>query len=161
MSLKSATELHVECIKKYGVEYVNWDPQIVRDDEEYDEEDLDKIQAICTLISTDQYYTKMETFFFISRVLNQKPPSFEVLYPLDAPLITWSIIEAKINDKDFGTFNDEVLGYIKACFQYYGVPHMPKQLKGILNFDYPDTPDTEFDTDIDYYIKEQLKKIPS
>ena len=160
MSLKSATKLHSECIKQFGLEYVNWDPIIIREETKYDQEDLDKIQAICTLISTDHYYTYMESFFLISRILNLKPATFEVLYPLEAAHIVWSILEAKLNDVDFGIFSEEVIAYIKTCFQFYGVPHIPEQLKKIFpKMKYRNDPDEEFDKEIQEYIDTRMKKL--
>lgn len=161
--LTSATTLHTACIKLFGLEYVNFDPETVRQDlkEMYDdvsEESFDKIQAMCTIISTDNFYNFIEPFFSITNTLNCKDPHFNIIAPLDAPLITWAILEAKLNDKDDEVYSPEVQEFINVCFRYNGVPHLPKQLNGIIKYSM-DIEDDDFDADIDYYITSRKKRL--
>ena len=123
-------------------------------------ETSDKIQAISTLVATDQFYIYHEAFECIANVLNDKPPYFDVVTPLDGMEVAWALVSAKLNDDDFGSFSNEVLSYITVVLQQQDAPRVPEIIKKYVSLDYPDrTPDVLYESDINNYILAKLKKI--
>ena len=119
--MKTLLDLHVSMLKRYGAEYINFDPAVIASDNpELTEDELDKIQAICTLLSTDTFYRDPLVFSAITRVFNELTPSFGVLIPLSPQEIMTGKIIAKLLDDDADEYSDDVKAYIKQCLKYHG-----------------------------------------
>lgn len=114
-------DLHVSMLKRYGVEYINFDPSVIASDNpELTEDDLDKIQAVCTLLSTDSFYRDHQVFTAIVRVFNDLTPSFGALIPLSPQEIMTGLIMARLLDDDKEEYTDDIKEYIKQCLKYHG-----------------------------------------
>jgi len=175
----TATILNAICIKTFGLEYLNWEPETVKSEleifsKEIPDINLDKIQAISTLMTTEQYYRYYEAFECISNTFNNNAPNFDIATPLNPMEVTWSIVEASLNDieefEDKEAFYPEVSAYINTVFLYYGLVKVPSVLKNIVTIEYkaPDWFSKEqinesllYDKDITHYVNtrlDQLKK---
>jgi len=138
--LAYASTLNVICIKLFGQAYFNWEPEIIEEElrkitTHISRINLDKIQAISALVTTEQYYTFWETFENISNVLNMNDPQFETATPLSSVEICWSLVEANLNDQEGDIFSNEVLAYINKIFELEGLLEAPTVAKKYLSGD--------------------------
>ena len=119
--MKTLLDLHISMLKRYGAEYINLDPAVIASDNpELNEDELDKIQAICTLLSTDSFYRDPLVFSAIIRVFNELTPSFGALIPLTPQEIITGKGIAKLLDDDADEYSDDVKEYVKQCLKYHG-----------------------------------------
>lgn len=162
--LTSATTLNIICIRNFGIEYLEWEPEVVESElkkitKNIPKINLDKIQAMCTILTTEQYYTYYEPFAAITRTLNMDDPSFEHSYPIDGFQIAWSITEARLNDNDDSKFSSEVQDYIKICLKYHGVSKTPELIKDYVLPDYNDGSEDEYELELNRFVAGRLKRI--
>ncbi len=132
--LTFASVLHGGCLKLFGDEYINWEPEIVADElheayENIPEINLDKIQGVSALLCSETYYLYWESFEKISRVLNSESPFFNAATPLDSMDLFWAVTEAKLLDpdefSDSDVFSPEVYEYIYLVLKKDGVIRIP------------------------------------
>lgn len=141
-NLAFASVLHSACLKLFTNEYVNWEPEVIRDEltelyKDIPEINFDKIQAICTLISTELFYDYFESFENICMALNSEIPMFDILTPLDSNDMFWALIEAKLTDEDefnkTSPFSKEVQEYIIQILKKDGITRVPPFIKNELS----------------------------
>ena len=131
---------HLILLKKYGSEYYNWDPETVRlqikDDFNISISDIisNKIQAVSTLLVTDQFYIYWEAFESITKALITGYPQFVHVTPLYPEEICWGLISACLNDSDYNSIKElplspEVIGYITVTLEMQGIYNPPKCIK--------------------------------
>ena len=133
----SATALHLACIHCYGVEYLDWEVDTVEleilDDLGKKEEDLDpgvfdRLHALNVALSTELYYTYLESFENITKALSFEEPNFRALTPCTPAEITWAVYEVRFNDSTPGTYSGEVQAYMREALHYAGYYRAPKEL---------------------------------
>jgi len=147
-----ATVLNKICLDLFTSEYYNWEPETVEDElkkitEFIADINLDKIQAVSTLVSTEQFYNYYEPFEAICNCFNSEEPRFEVATPLYSVNLCWGLMEASLNDsEEFNKpdpFSPEVKAYIQQIFKKDGLSKVPQfvldkfPLKGI-EYEIPD-----------------------
>lgn len=160
----SATSLNMICIENFGLEYLNWEPETVKSElykitKSIPLINFDKIQAIATLLTTEQYYLYMEPFINISLVLNNESPEFERLLPLDGFQICWSLIEAKLNDPEETPFSKEIENFIKMSFKFNGLQKTPEIIKKYILPNYDEGSEEEYESELLEFITFRLDKI--
>lgn len=178
-SLVSSTVLNIICLHLFKAGYYNWEPETISMELKEISESIpainfDKIQAISTLITTEQYYQFYEPFKCLTNVFNMDDPYFMVETPLDGIDICWSIMEAKLNDpENFDNppvFSKEVEGYVETCFKYSGIIKTPDMIKPYILSNYDKSKDCneeqiainlEYEKEINQYILSRVKKIKS
>lgn len=131
--LTSCTALYTLCLKRFGVDFLSWDPQVIIQSIPSDTSEInkDKILAVQGLLTTNQFYSYWEPFEKIARVLNCKDPAFGVLTPLSPEEVCWAITEADMLDEDEEIYSSEVKAYIRVVFEHYSFLRTPECLKKI------------------------------
>ncbi len=176
--LTSATTLHKICLKLFNPEYINWEPEALeielteRFGKEIPNINFDKLHGVCTLVSTDLYYTYWESFEVISNVFNCNDPMFNTLTPMNGEQLCWSIVEARLNDleqfTEKGMFSDEVEAYIQVTLRNNGLVRYPIIIKKYMQTEYDEFKGlnptqqslvVEYENEISSFIRSRLKKI--
>ena len=128
-----ATMLHCLVLKEYSSRCYNWEFETlwyeIQDDfriEFLSDFAKAKISAVITLNTSDRFYVQWEAFEDVGKAFNHQDVHFEDLTPLSPEELTWTILEAKLNDDDENPFTDDVMDYIKTCFKAAGVSTCPK-----------------------------------
>jgi hypothetical protein len=136
-----ATALNILLLKLYGAACYGWEPETLwlelMDDLYIDHipDDIkDKISAIITLNVSDQFYDRWEVFENIGQALNDMDVYTEDMTPLDPEHLTWTIMEAMLNDETSKSFSPDVGGYISTVFKSNGVSTPPKFISRFINY---------------------------
>ena len=121
-------------LKKYGVEAIHWQPELLREELESDSgltlTDLqsDKIQAGMTILATDLFEAQWEVFKTVCHLLNSTPDSFEEATTLEAEELATAMAHYRLiigEDEEKAKFSDEVLAYAGVVFYHYGMSEAP------------------------------------
>jgi len=122
---------------RYGMEFVNWDPlttsiQVKQDFRIEPPTYLrDKIQAGCTLFSTNSYFVSLEAFTAVTGALNRQTISSDYIIPADVDDCAWSCTEARLllgEDYVESEFSHNVALYIGTILNEEGFSKAPKVL---------------------------------
>jgi len=134
-----ATTLLAICVDNYGMEVAEWDYKTIKHQLETDFSvqlpsiNLEKIQALLTATTTNQFTTSWEIFSQVCRVLSGETADFENFSPVNPDEIAWGIAEVFTNDppnKENGTadISEEVSQYVGVILAQNGVWKPPKIL---------------------------------
>lgn len=129
-------------LKKYGMEALEYDPELLRNqiEKDYDIEltqmQMDKLQAAMAVMVTDSFYDDWRVFEATCHLFHDEPIDTEIVNPLDAEDIAVGIAEAaliksSIGDSDL-VFDDEVRAYAGRIFFDYGLCKAPKIFPGAI-----------------------------
>lgn len=166
-----ATILNWVALEHCGAFYYHWEPEtlhseLLRDSglPEIQREVLDKLQAMATLLVSDQFYQRWEVFEKIGQAFNHQPVFFDQATPLEAPQMVWVLLESRLNDDTPSTFTTDVAAYIKTSLKCFGLVQCPKIIQGIFeNYGLDMQANQEMQNEkqlyIEKYCKLQLKKI--
>ena len=136
-----ATVLLAICIDAFTTECFEWDPDLlIRElEEEYAVElsqvNRDKINAIITVMTTDQFYRDPMVFWQIGNVLSGTPANFQTgADPLTVDEAAWAAVEAALVDRPDGDlkqpgYSPEVIATIGAILKAEGYVSPPQFLK--------------------------------
>jgi hypothetical protein len=125
-------------LKKYGMECLEYEPALLRDQIEKDYElsltqlQIDKLQAAMAVMTTDSFYTDWRVFEATCHLFHDEPIDTTLVNPLDAEDIAIGLAEATmikndtIEDADELVFDDEVRAYAGRIFYEYGLCKAPK-----------------------------------
>jgi hypothetical protein len=125
-------------LKKYGVESLEYDPELLRHQIEKDYDihlediQMDKLQAAMAVMLTDSFYTDWRVFETTCHLFHNEPVIADLLNPLDAEDIAVGIAEAAMIKMDTGStsedliFDQEVRAYAGRIFHDYGLFKAPK-----------------------------------
>jgi hypothetical protein len=91
------------------------------------EEQINFLQAIITLMSTDKPFKDFYTFENVITALNYKVPDFTIMEP-PAVEELWHGIKVMRDINKESSFSDEVIIYAKGVFNDNGVYFYPKEL---------------------------------
>jgi hypothetical protein len=130
----SATALLVGLIDEYGTELFEWDPETLRLEIKSDygvaisQDNMDKVQALITVLTTDMYYRNLEAFMHVTNALSHNGANFQAYDPPDVQEISWALAEtALIDPPDKGTtFGPEIVSYMLERLKYEGFTKAPK-----------------------------------
>lgn len=167
-----ATILNSLIIKVYSSRCYNWEPETlwleILDDfnlKSLNDFTKNKINAVVALNTSDSFYNQWEVFENIGKAFNSQDVFFEDLTPLSPEELTWTVIEAKLNDDDNGTYSYDVLEYIKTCLKASGVATCPKFIIKDINYNayvkFDESIETIYQKRIEAYCLMQLNKIIS
>jgi len=97
-----ATVLMVMLIDWWGMDWFEWEPDTLRE-ELYDEFNtrmpqvtLDKLWALVTYLTTDQFYTQLPIFIVICNVLSDTEADFETFDPATTEEMLWAVNELNL-----------------------------------------------------------------
>lgn len=123
---------------KYNAEFMEWDPIAlalqIRDDFGVDVPSSinDKIQAGCTLFTSNAFHTNLETFSNICNVLNFELISNKHFIPADIEDCSWGCTEAKLlegQSYDTDEFSENIKNYVGFMLNKEGLYKPPSMLK--------------------------------
>lgn len=156
-------------LKMFGPMYYGWEPETIwmefTNTFGYEPNDFlkDKIGGISVLLATDQYYNYWEIFEKIGKAFNHERVFFEDLTPLEPEQMTYALVEAKLNDNTFKSFNFDVAAYIKTVFKKNGISTLPKILEGICEYktynSFDENIEKMYQSQIEVYVVSQINKI--
>jgi hypothetical protein len=147
----SATALHVAALDHLGLGIYEWDPATLWMEInselhlELPEQNQDKLQAIITAVSTDQFYAQMEGFYPIAHTLLDGDGGFQVFDPLTLGEALWAIYEVALN-RDPEKFSPSILSYIQHLVKEEGQSAAPEAfLKSQGDTEASDDPNSQLD----------------
>lgn len=130
-------------IRLYGIEAMDWDPTTIRMEVQDDLECripgrvFDQLQAALTLVTTDIFYTEVESFDSICRALCRKRLQTFSSFPV-ARDIAWAVTEARLLDPepvhqedDETPYSIDVQTYIALALKSEGIHGTPKSLQTV------------------------------
>lgn len=124
-------------IKKYGVESLEYDPELLRAEIEKDYDikmpdlNMDKLQAAIVVMTTDHFYNDWRVFETCCHLFHNEPVDADMLNPLDAEDIAVGLAEATMIKADTFEhlseldFDDEIRAYAGQVFFEYGLSTAP------------------------------------
>ena len=133
-----AYALLIVVLKKYGLDSLEWEPELLRAEIEKDYDihlsDLqqDKIQAAMNILTSDHYEHDWRVFEVSSHLLNNQPMDHEDVCPLEAEEIAVALAEVRLiktdtlDEGEKFEFGDEVRAYAGHIFYEYGMHKSPK-----------------------------------
>lgn len=157
-----------------GVDWFEWDPDSLRYeiqdrfDAKISLENMDKIQALLTALTTNLFYVSLETFIGVCNALDGDGSDFNTFDPADVQEMAWAITEVAMNDPlEEGpgeAFSQEIKHYIGVQAKLEGFTELPKPLTfGVMPDDRVDP--SEVITDAVMYSaywrgeKDKIKKV--
>lgn len=165
-----ATTLLAILLDSYGTEFFDWEPLSLRHQIKDDfgatmpEINENKVWALVTALTTNQFYKYWEIFSQTCRVLNNDEPDFADFTPVDPEDLAWGVAEVLINDppdKEMGNeeFSHEISSYAGIILYENGIWQPPKVL------DFADIPvdksvslESAFVDDADMFAASQLNQ---
>jgi hypothetical protein len=125
-------------LKKYGMDCLEYDPSLLRDQIERDynikltQLQFDKLQAAMSVMTTDSFYNDWRVFEASCHLFSNEAVDTELVTPLEAEDIAVGLAEATMikndvnDDADQLIFDDEVRVYAGHIFYDYGLCKAPK-----------------------------------
>jgi hypothetical protein len=124
-----------------SLEFLNWEPETVglevadRFGVTLTENNMDKIQALSTVLTTNLFYTDVDTFIHVCNSLGGEGADFETFDPAEIDEIAWTLTEVLLNDpqeKDSPVpFTPEIKEYIKLQATHEGFMRLPAMLENV------------------------------
>lgn len=157
---------------RFGTGMFEWEPDTLRMEiqSNFDvippQENMDKIWALITVITTNLFYVSMEAFIHICNALGNEGVDFQNYDPATVDEMCWGITEASLvypPDKE-DTFSQEVLTYMRAQLAAEGFTSVPRLLKPYVGEEIIDKSQVEDvitmdETGASAYWKDQQRKL--
>lgn len=157
-----ATSLFLVLMDQYGPEALEWAPETVRMELEEDfscklpKENLDKIMAAITIVTTNYFYKDVTRFISLCNILagdDFQPDEFD---PADTGEILWGITEGMLlwppdEDPEDTEFSAEIREYIKQVMNRDGIIKPFDVLRLALSGDQSNKVDSEYADDPEMY----------
>lgn len=131
-----ATSLLVGLLDEFGTEMFEWDPDTLRLEikSEYGadipQSNMDKIQALTMVLTTDLFYRNLEAFMHVANSLGHNGADFQAYDPPDVQEMAWALAEtALVDPPDKGTsFGPEIVLYMREKLKAEGFSKAPRIL---------------------------------
>lgn len=135
-----ATSLVLLFIDYFGVEAFDWEPETIRMEirdtsgVDISDENMDKLLAMLSAITTNLFYVSMETFHHVCNALSGSVADFGTWDPLDLEEAAWGLTEVGLCDPPEANkpwqdrFSHEVRRYLGVLLTEEGVIHAPELL---------------------------------
>jgi len=127
-----AAALMVCLIRRYGVEALEWEPEVARmqikDDYGIELSPLnsDKLQAAIQVLIDDNFETDWLTFQNICHAFSNVADSFEDFDPLEPEEIIVGLAQAMLIRNDGPKFHDQIRAYVGQVFYNHGYSKAPE-----------------------------------
>lgn len=121
----SATVLNAMLISKYGEEALDWDPLTIRLEIQDDfkvspaDEVMNKICAMQIVMTSADFFERIDTFINVCNTLSEGDPFFEVFTPLESEEIAFALATVAMN-RDMLPFNPTIRRYVKEVLKADG-----------------------------------------
>jgi hypothetical protein len=152
-----ATSLLAIVFDKFGTEVTEWEPETldmeIRDGfgATLPQVNKDKLWALITALTTNQFYVSMEAFNAITQALNDEESEFQIFSPISVEGAAWAITEVTLSDPDGGEWSPEIKAWLGVLIDNRGLLEVPP----ILNMAEPSGRLTEgatqFADDVTFY----------
>lgn len=150
-----ATVLNAMLISRYGEEALDWDPLTVRLEIQDDfrvspsDEVMNKICAMQIVMSSSDFFERIDTFINVCNTLAEGDPFFEVFTPLESEEIAFALATVAMN-RDMLPFNHTIRRYVKEVLK----------ADGFVDGDFPDIFSVVFDkTPSSKEVRHQLSEV--
>jgi len=131
-----ATTLLVVAVQTYGTECLTWTPDtlLIELQEDFNcvvpQENLDKLMAAVTIVTTDRFRASLPDFIDICNALSGTPLDTAVFDPADTYEIAWGMTEAELLWPQHDTeINPQIIGYIENVLADDSFIRAPKILQ--------------------------------
>jgi hypothetical protein len=135
-----AASLLILCVDAYGTECFDWDPDTLLQEIQQDYNALlpqvnkDKILALITVMTTDQFYRDPIVFYQTCLALNCVPSNWNSMNEdIDAPMMAWAVTESGLIDaNETGhvlEFSEDVAAYVGVVLRQSGFRTPPPILR--------------------------------
>jgi hypothetical protein len=120
-----ATVLTAMLLSKYGEQALDWDPMTIRLEIQDDfrvapaDEVMNKICAMQLVMSSSDFFERIDTFINVCNTLSEGDPFFEVFTPLESEEIAYAIATVALN-RDMLPFNPTIKRYVKEALKADG-----------------------------------------
>lgn len=137
-----ATILNILMTKSHGTQWLNWEPESIRAEcleefgEDFPDENIEKINAIASVLTSRQYYDYWEIFENVNNALSGENVDFTIITPNEPEHMVWAMMEAKFNDDDDESFSFDVKDYICTVLKKNGFIKCPKILENFFGIKY-------------------------
>lgn len=127
----NAILLNIGLLRMFGPECYAWEPETIRSEVERELNInlstfiTDKIQAIATLLITDQFYDNWEIFEAIGKAFNHSRVYFDTMTPLNMEEATWTLLEGPLIDATPKKLSIDVKSYLDTIFRSGGLIEPP------------------------------------
>lgn len=121
----NATVLLAMLLSKYGEQALDWDPLTIRLEIQDDfrvepaSEVMNKICAMQIVMSSSDFFERIDTFINVCNSLAEGDPFFEVFTPLEPEEIAYAIATVALN-RDMLPFNPTIKRYVKEVLKADG-----------------------------------------
>jgi hypothetical protein len=136
-----ATTLLAMLIDDYSTDAMSWEPETIRlqikdtYDVEIPQVNMDKLLGLVSALTTNLFYTSVDTFVPVSNALNDSEVNFLVFDPVEPDEAAWAITEVMLNDPPSKTrplatrFSEPVRKYIGVSLEIANIDTPPDVLK--------------------------------
>jgi hypothetical protein len=120
-----ATVLNAMIISRYGEQALDWDPLTIRLEIQEDfrvepvDEVMNKICAMQIVMTSSDFFERIDTFINVCNALADGDPFFEVFTPLEPEEIAFAISTVAMN-RDMLPFNPTIQRYVKEVLKSEG-----------------------------------------
>lgn len=159
-----ALTLYIVLSKKYGEEWLSWEPLTVylelRDDFSCEPSTvtMDRINAVQLLMTSSSFYTDLYGFTGICNTLSEGSPSFSLINPVTVAEAAWAVTEAGLI-REPEQFAPTIRSYIQVILEMEGLAKDPPEiLADVVGSQMPDPNSAEEYADMVLY-KENLDLI--
>ena len=121
-----AIVLYVLMMASYGEEWLDWDTATVylelREDfgTEPSSETMDMLSCVQMIMTTGQFFNRLDAFIGTCNTLSTGSPSFAVFDPATTPEIVWAITEVSLM-RELLPFSYDVKAYMKVALKADGI----------------------------------------
>jgi hypothetical protein len=129
-------------VDEFGTEFFDWEPETLNIEVQstwhtsLPDVNSDKLWALVTLLTTDQYYRSVDAFIHTANALNGSEADFENYDPAEPEEIAWALMETFLidppeqkGDAFEGRFTDEIRRYVGTTLEQAGITTPPRILK--------------------------------
>lgn len=120
-----ATVVNAMLLSKYGEQALDWDPLTIRMEIQADfhvapaDEVMNKICAMQLVMSSPDFFERIDTFINVCNTLAEGDPFFEVFTPLESEEIAFALATVAMN-RDMLPFNHTIRRYVKEVLKADG-----------------------------------------
>lgn len=139
-----ATTLVALLVDNCGAESLNWEPEIIvtemrdRFDAKIPQDNLDKIQALSLVLTTNQFYSSLGAFMNVCNALGGDGVAFDQFDPADVMEMCWAVTEVLLNQPAdqplVDLFNGDIKAYAGVQAKLEGFHTLPKPLSLFAEF---------------------------
>jgi len=131
-----ATVLLVLLIDWWGMDWFEWEPDTLREElkDEFNAHvpqlSIDKLWALVTYLTTDQFFTQLPVFIAICNVLSDTEADFETFDPATTEELLWALAELNMLEPiNTSKFSEDIKLYVGMQLREDSVLTKPKLLE--------------------------------